>query len=359
MSNIVLPFLVFGLSYAITSVLIPEVIKVAHRYDLQDVPDERKVHVGKVPRFGGIAMFAGFILTILVSALSELRPEFQYFLGGIFIIALTGIRDDLAPLEARWKFLGQIVAAVMIVQFSDLTIGNLNGLFGIHELPYYVDYPLTLFFIVGITNSFNLIDGINGLAGSVSLVILSALGLWFSFAGYGVLTIFCFSMVGAIIAFLRFNFTPAKIFMGDTGSLMLGFMISAILLFFFHENATVATIPSKEMLHFPSAASTVLAILLYPVFDTYRVFAIRIYRGCSPFSPDKNHIHHVLLRIGFSHTKATRSIVGYQIVFMLVFTFLSHLGLNENILLLLMVLTLLTSMSLLARCRDKKVTETS
>ncbi|MEM6299050.1 MAG: MraY family glycosyltransferase [Bacteroidota bacterium] len=359
MSNIVLSFLVFGLSYATTSIFVPEVIKIANRYDLQDVPDERKVHTEKIPRFGGIAMFAGFILTILVSALSELRPEIQYFLGGVVIIALIGIRDDLAPLEARWKFLGQIAAAIMVVQFSGLTIGSLNGLLGVYELPLYVDYPLTIFFIVGITNSINLIDGINGLAGSVSLVILSTLGLWFSFAGYGVLTMLCFSMVGTIIAFLRFNYTPAQIFMGDTGSLMLGFTISAILLFFFRENSAVAAIPSKEILHFPSAASTVLAVLLYPIFDTYRVFAIRIYAGRSPFSPDKNHIHHVLLRIGLSHTKATRSIVCYQIIFMLVFASLSHFGINENILLLIMITTLLVSMGLLIRYHDKKVTEAS
>lgn len=340
-----LPFLAFGLAFAITSLLLPQIINIANRYHLQDQPNERKVHKNNIPTFGGIAIFFGFLLATLVSAFADMSAQFQYLIGAILTMVIVGMRDDFLELSARWKFIGQVAAAFILVHFAEIHIVSLNGLFGLHELSPFVSYPLSMFVIVGITNAFNLIDGINGLAGTVSWVIFAVLGSWFTMAGYGLSAILCFSMVGAITGFLRFNYSPARIFMGDTGSLLLGFVISALIMVFAREN-----LANAEVSGFPNIASPVSAgviLILYPAFDTFRVFIIRIREGRSPFSPDQNHIHHMLLHMGLSHMAITRTIVSAQVILVGTFLSLSCLGINENILVASMFLALLAAVGVL------------
>lgn len=340
----ILPFLAFGLAFVVTAFLLPEIIKIANRYGLQDEPNERKVHQHKIPTFGGIAIFFGFIVASLIGSLNELSIQMQYFLGSIILIVIVGMRDDFLALSARWKFIGQIAAAFVLVHFAKISIGDLDGLFGVYQLPVYVNYPLSIFVIVGITNAYNLIDGVNGLAGTVSLVVLFLLGTWFYLAGNPTLAVFCYSMSGAIVAFLRLNYTPARIFMGDTGSLLLGFSISGLIFLFLDQNIAL------EGTGFPYIASPVsagLVMVLYPAFDTFRVFVIRVYEGRSPFSADQNHIHHLLLQLGYSHMRVTKVIVLSQLLLISSFLYLSFLGWNENILVATMIFIVLVVIGIL------------
>ncbi len=351
MFTFILPFLAFGLAFAITSLLLPEIIKIANRYGLQDVPNARKVHAHKIPTFGGMAIFFGFVMASLLSTFADLDTTIQYFLCGILVVVVIGMRDDFLALAAKWKFLGQLLAAFLLVHFGEMRLLNINGLFGLHALPFVLDYGLSLFIIVGITNAFNLIDGVNGLAGTVSLVVLSFLGAWFFWADVLVLSIFCFSLVGGIIAFLRFNYTPARIFMGDTGSLLLGFTISGMIFLFLRHNASSQIFGAA---HVPSFISAGLVLILYPAFDTLRVFVLRIWEGRSPFSADQNHIHHLLLRLGLSHMQVTGLIVSVQVILITIFLILSKWGVNENYLVASMVFTVLVVVGLLQLFHNRK-----
>jgi UDP-N-acetylmuramyl pentapeptide phosphotransferase/UDP-N-acetylglucosamine-1-phosphate transferase len=209
--------------------------------------------------------------------------------------------DDLKNLSARYKFIIQAGLAAMIA-LSGIRITSFDGLFGINEIPLSAQYTFTILAIVGITNAFNLIDGIDGLAGGLGFMSLTILGIFLTTSGDVNTALIAFALAGGILAFLYFNFNPARIFMGDTGSLVLGFVIAVLCIRLIQINA-IAVKPIISQ-----APVFVLGIVLIPVFDTLRVFAIRIWKGGSPFVADKTHIHHLLTNAGMSHTVASRLI---------------------------------------------------
>ena len=209
--------------------------------------------------------------------------------------------DDLKGLSARYKFIIQAGLAALIA-LSGIRITSFDGLFGLNDLHMTAQYTFTILAIVGITNAFNLIDGIDGLAAGLGFMSLVTLGLFLTMSGDVNTALIAFAMAGGILAFLYFNFNPAKIFMGDTGSLVLGFVISVLCIRLMQVNGSVV---KPVMLHAPVF---VLGIVLIPVFDTLRVFALRIWKGQSPFTADKTHIHHLLTNAGFSHSFAAKLI---------------------------------------------------
>ncbi|MEP0986305.1 MraY family glycosyltransferase [Ekhidna sp.] len=284
----------------------PVVIRIFKSIDLLDRPDKRKIHSVSTPSLGGIAIFIGILLAVMMSvSFAELASQ-KYFIGGGILIFLLGVRDDLSSLMAHHKLVVQIFASFLVVYFGGIKIEGFHGLFGVENFPWILDEIFTIFVIVVMTNAFNLIDGIDGLAGSIALVISAFLGWAAIQSGYYLDATFAFTIVGASLGFLLYNWYPSKVFMGDTGSMVFGFILTILMVKFL-----AVPIPPSVIIS-PVAVS--LALFVLPVYDTLRVFIIRFYTGKHPLSPDRNHIHHVLLKLGYNHASSTLILVGYNIL---------------------------------------------
>ena len=239
------------------------------------------------------------------------------------VIFFLGIKDDILILSASKKFIGQLLAAGIIIKFGGIQITNMHGFLGVYEIHHITSIILSIFTIIVITNSFNLIDGVDGLAGSLGLLTTLVFGVYFFYAGQLTYAVMAFALAGSTIGFLIYNFSPAKIFMGDTGSLLLG-LINSILVIKFID---VAGNPNPAaILPLESAPALGFAILMIPLFDTLRVFSLRILDRRSPFSPDRTHVHHFLLDLGLSHRMVTVTCVSVNISFIILAYFLRHLG---------------------------------
>lgn len=336
-----------GLAFLITFFGIPVIIKVAKDKKLYDVPGDRKIHKEVIPTLGGLGIFAGFIFAVLMAMPAGLMSSFQYFLAAIMLLFFMGIKDDILILTAGKKFAGQLVAAAIVIQFGGVHISDMFGIIGVHTLPPAASFLLTMFTIVVITNSFNLIDGVDGLAGSLGVLTTLLFGTYFYFAHDILYTLMAFSLAGSLIGFLYYNFSPAKIFMGDTGSLLIGFVNSLLVIHFIN----TASSPSA-VLPVASAAAVGFAILMIPLFDTLRVVGLRLIQKRSPFWPDRSHIHHLLLDQGMSHKMITISCVAANILFVAMSYFLRVLG--SAIDLLFLVLAAILSISIIYSNRPKK-----
>jgi UDP-N-acetylmuramyl pentapeptide phosphotransferase/UDP-N-acetylglucosamine-1-phosphate transferase len=296
-------FIIGGLlAFLLTFYAIPILIQLAHRKKLYDLPDERKVHTKVIPRLGGIAMFIGVLLSLLLTIVLNSQNGFQYYTIALLVIFFLGCQDDLLSISPMKKFTGQLIVAAVLTFKGKLLITSMHGFMGLQALDPFSSYFLSFFTIILIINAFNLIDGIDGLAGTISLVTSAVLGIYFLLNGDTAHAQLAFTLAGSIAGFLIFNFHPARIFMGDTGSMLLG-LVNAILVIHFIEKAPVYT-------QYPFQASPAIGfgILLIPLMDTLRVFGIRILHRRSPFTPDRNHLHHILLAKGFSHKTITQSI---------------------------------------------------
>ena len=310
-----------GLAFLITFFAIPVIIQVAKDKKLFDEPDERKVHKNVIPTLGGLGIFAGFIIATLMGVPSASSSELQYFAAATTVIFFLGIKDDILVLSASKKFIGQLIAAGIIIKFGGVQITNMHGLLGIYEIPHIASIVLSLFTIIVITNSFNLIDGVDGLAGSLGLLTTLVFGAYFYYAGQLAYAVMAFALAGSIIGFLIYNFSPAKIFMGDTGSLLLGLVNSILVIKFIN-------IAGNPVSNFPIEAAPAIgfAILMIPLFDTLRVFGLRIIDRRSPFSPDRTHVHHFLLDLGLNHRMVTITCVLVNITFISMAFFMRSLG---------------------------------
>jgi UDP-GlcNAc:undecaprenyl-phosphate/decaprenyl-phosphate GlcNAc-1-phosphate transferase len=328
------------ISFLITFSAIPIIMRVAEMKHLFDVPDDdRKLHANPVPSLGGIGIFAGFILAILM-AVPNGGLELQFMTAAFMVIFFLGIKDDIVVLTPLKKFLAQLVAAAILIFKGGVMITSMYGFLGIQELPYAFSVAITFFTIIVITNSFNLIDGVDGLAGSLGMLATCALGIYFFLAQQHLYSVMAFSMAGALTAFLIFNVSPAKIFMGDTGSLLLG-TVNSILVIKFIQLAS----DTGGVLFVPSAPAIGFAVLFVPLFDTLRIFAYRILSRRSPFSPDRNHVHHLLLEKGCSHNMVTFLALAFNVA-IIALTFIGR-NLGNTILLLGLISVGFSTISLL------------
>jgi UDP-N-acetylmuramyl pentapeptide phosphotransferase/UDP-N-acetylglucosamine-1-phosphate transferase len=300
----------------ICNFLIPKIIYTAKRKRLLDIPDNhRKIHAQTIPNLGGIAIFSSFIFMACMAANYAAFPGLNYFIAAILVLFVTGVKDDLIGVSPGTKFLAQFVASVLLVLFADIRLTSLHGFLGFYgQLPY---WGSVLFSIVGcmfVTNAFNLIDGIDGLAGSIGILCSGFFGFCLYTNGQTSYAYLAFSLMGALIAFLRYNHSPARVFMGDTGALTIGFTITILSILF------IETYPAQEpSLLWPvqgkyGSIVLALAILFVPVFDTFRVFTTRILKRHSPFKADRTHLHHYLLDLGFSHAKTVRILVSANLL---------------------------------------------
>jgi len=318
--------------------LIPQIIPLALKKHLVDEPSgSRKVHAHPVPNLGGVAIFSGFLLSSASCIPLQLLPEAGTLLSSGLILFMTGIKDDLIGLSPRVKFMSQLTASGIVAVVADLRIKTFYGFGNFVELDYSGSIIITVIFITGLINAYNLIDGIDGLAASLGLLFTIVYSVLFFEAGEleWVMLALCFA--GSLTGFLFFNVTPAKIFMGDSGSMLLGFMAAVFSLKFLGLCAAGAV----DVFYIkPASACTIaVSIVIVPVFDTIRVFLLRILKGKSPFYADRSHLHHVLLSIGFTHISAGLILIGLNAVCTLV-AILLH-GLGDDVLICLLFLILL------------------
>jgi len=261
---------------------------------------------------GGIAIFLGFFVASLVWIEILSWKEIKFIMASLFVIFFIGVRDDLVPLRALVKLLGQIMVALLIIVLLDLRLKSFYGLFGIEELPMFVSYFITVLTIIVITNSFNLIDGLDGLAGSIATVALLAFGIWFYLVGDQIYSILAFAMMGSILAFLIFNWDPSEIFMGDTGALVIGMLLSILTIHFIEFNHNL---PDSDPYKFTSSIGAAACFIIIPLIDTCRIVILRISKKQSPFAPDKSHIHHAIMRLGKTHAQTTIILVCVHVFF--------------------------------------------
>lgn len=297
-----------ALAFTVAFVAIPLVIYFSKKKNLLDKPDHRKQHKAPIPTMGGLGIFAGLAASSLVW-LQLITPREGFSLAiAIIMLLVTGVVDDLKGVSAGKRFLIQLFAGVISVQ-AGFVFHFPAGFLGIYHFPIYFEYVFTIFLIAGVTNSFNLIDGIDGLAGGIGFINAILFGFLFIYFDNIPFATLAFAFAFSLLAFLKYNFNPASIFMGDTGSLVLGYLMV---------NFSLKLIGiSQSSLKNNTFILIVFALLLIPVIDTLRVFLFRALKKKSPFSADRTHIHHLLLKTGFNHKKASFILYGANVLLIL------------------------------------------
>ena len=327
--------LAITISFLLTFFTLPIVIRLFRAINFIDTPDRRKIHTISTPSLGGIAIYLSILLTIaFVVPFSELYSH-KFLIAGILVALILGIRDDISSLYANQKLVVQTLAALLAVQYAGIRITGFYGMAGLGEVHEFIAIGISIFIVISLTNAFNLIDGIDGLAGSLALLSSSLFGFWFLQAGDQFYSILCFTVASAFAAFLFFNWQPSKIFMGDTGSLVTGFLLSCIAIEFINSNSQMVAGPLK----FNSFVAVAISLLIIPIYDTVRVFTIRISRGKSPFIPDKKHIHHILLKQGFSHGRASLVLIAFNLLIVIGTVLMDQIGNTRLILSQIIVIT--------------------
>ena len=327
----------FLLSVGTGWVIIPRIVMISKKKRLFDELSARKSHTGMVPRLGGASFFPTFLFAFTLTMgmryifgynvaddyfMDSLR-ELMFLLAGSTVLFCVGMADDLTGVGYKGKFLAQTLSAVLIC-CSGVEITSLDGLLGIYEIPYWVGIILTVLIIVLLANAYNLIDGIDGLCSGLSLLALLTFGFWFIVHGIYVYAMMAMAMAGVVLVFFFYNVLGKrlKVFMGDTGSLLLGYLIAFLGLKFYSLNV------SGEFFRINAAPAVFLGVVSIPVFDVVRVFCARMSAGLSPFYPDRRHIHHKLLRIGLTHLQSAMVIVLLQVGFILLNFLLRNVGIN-------------------------------
>jgi UDP-GlcNAc:undecaprenyl-phosphate GlcNAc-1-phosphate transferase len=314
-------------AFFVTVFSIPYVIHLAHLKQLLDAPNQRTIHESSTPRLGGLSIFAGFASAFTIYS----TPDFVLMkvFAGTIILFFIGLKDDILPVSAFKKFFIQVLATGIVMFLGDIRISSFHGIFGIYQLPDGISYMFTFIIIIGLTNAFNLIDGIDGLAGCITVLVNLMLAYIFiclmpdSYFSKGIAAL---SLVGAVAGFLRYNIHKAKIFMGDTGSLVCGFVTTCLV---------IIMVEAKDdygSYFLPNSPVLGMSLLVIPIVDTLRVFIIRVLQGRSPFDPDKNHLHHALLNTGLSQLSTLFVLIAINIGFISVFLYFKQIDLSIQLL---------------------------
>ena len=313
--------LVFLTAFIVVLYSTPALIKVAVLKRLIDVPSEdRKIHKRAIPTIGGIIIYAATLFSFSLwyniddlndfSQIYESVKEFKILVATSLVLFFVGVKDDIIGTAPVKKLFANILVGLILVLMGDIRITGLHGVFGVNEIPVWGSVFLSLFTYIVVVNAMNLIDGVDGLAAGVGFIASSVFGAWFVFANEFTLAALSFSLSGALLGFLIFNFSPAKIFMGDSGSLIIGMFLCVL---------------SIKLIEFPvtridnfwihiSNPMIVIAALSYPLTDTLRIFIIRAAKGQSPFAADRNHLHHRLLDSGYSHVQTVIIIYVFSVL---------------------------------------------
>ena len=341
----------FITAFALSYLLIPHIIKVAHYKGLYKPPEARDAHEEETPRLGGIAIFSGLTFALLLWTPNQFFSHFQALLSAFLILFLVGVRDDIKAILPGKKLLGQLLAAAIVVFKGNVFFKSFHGVLGIEQIPLWASYAFSVFTIILLINAFNLIDGINGLAGSVATLFSISIGIWLYLAGAEIEFLLAFALAGATLGFLAYNFR-SKIFMGDTGSMLLGLVSAVLLIRFLEWNETL---PKGNPLHIAPAPAVAVGLLILPLFDTLRVFVLRILRGKSPLQADRTHLHHLLLDLGLNHLQATAVLILSNIGIIALCYYFQKLKSGSLILLILAIAVLLSWFLAFLHRRAKRI----
>lgn len=321
----------FFFSFIITFYAIPTIIKISRRKNLMDEPGLRSSHIRKIPNLGGIALFAsiGFCAPIFAY---ELFETYKFLFASLVILLYIGVMDDVVVVRAYKKLIAQILVTVLMVLGSDVRISSFFGLFGVYEISYFFSVLVSTVIFIILINAFNLIDGIDGLSGGFAIICSLIFGIsYFRLGEYNYpLVVLCAIIIGSVLAFLYYNlsnYRVNKIFMGDTGSLILGFLLAFTAIIFINLFIDKADVNIPKY-HLQSAPVIAIAILILPIVDTLNVIIIRLLQRKSPLDPDKNHIHHKLLKLNLTHRRSSFYIIVYYIFVVGIAYYFRHLHIN-------------------------------
>jgi UDP-GlcNAc:undecaprenyl-phosphate/decaprenyl-phosphate GlcNAc-1-phosphate transferase len=317
-------------AFFVVLLTMPSLIKVARMKHLVDEPAEsRKLHQRSVPTIGGIIIFAAIIFSYalwfpeakligdassgyqaLYSAMGQAYSDFKFVLAAMVLLFFIGVKDDIIGFSPVKKLVGHMLVGYILVVMAGIRISDMHGVFGIYELPAAYSIAFSLFVYVVLVNAFNLIDGVDGLAGGIGLIASLAFGSWLLQSGDIALALLAFVLSGALAAFLVFNAHPARVFMGDSGSLIVGAILAVLAIRIVdHDTSRL-----PQYLRQISTPIFVMSVLAYPLVDTLRIFIYRMVRGVSPFAADRNHIHHRLLALGLGHRGTTLVLYLYALL---------------------------------------------
>ena len=322
-------------AFIVVYISIPTIVIVANMKHLTDDPGKRSAHTLNTPTLGGLAIFAGFLISSALWIDIQHFGEFQYLVAAIIVLFFVGIKDDILVIAPLTKFSGQAAAALILIIFSDIRISHLHGFFGVEEINYYLSLAISLLTFLVIINGFNFIDGVDGLSAAIGIITSSAFCYWFILVGEYQLAVISLALTGALFAFFLFNVfgEKNKIFMGDTGSLLIGLVISLLVIRFNELNID----KTKPFAIYPAPAVS-FGVLIIPLFDLMRVMFIRFVTRKPVSSPDKNHLHHQLLELGLSHSKITLIISSANLLFIyFVFYTSSFISIRRQLLLILII----------------------
>lgn len=316
------------LGFLLVLIAVPPIIRVAKAKHLFEPFEERKVHTEVVPPLGGVAIFIGFTLSAIFATDGLEFDSLKYIIAGIILMFFVGLKDDLMIISARKKLIIQIIATILFISFTSIHFTNLHGVLGEYKIGHLTGISLTLFTMIVIINAFNLIDGVDGLASGLGMLASFVFGTWFYLTENFPLAIIAFALFGSLAAFFLYNVfgNRNKLFMGDTGSLIIGLLIAIMVVYFNEMNLT-----APEPYRIGGAPAVSFAIIIVPLIDTLRVMTIRVAQRRSPFSPDKNHIHHRLLSLLHSHLKVTLIILAGNALLIAIALGFNHFRLNINL----------------------------
>jgi len=350
-----IPILALLFAFLVTYISIPSLVDVARIKHLYDEPNERTSHLANTPSLGGMAIFAGFIISIMIFLYIPDIPYIQYVIAGIIVVFFIGLKDDVIVVAPATKFIAQLFAATIIIDLGDIRLHGLYGFLGVTDIGYLASDVLTIFVIISVVNAFNLIDGIDGLAAGIGVLASIVFGTWFYLTGNIQLTILSCALIGALLAFLRFNLFSKKnkIFMGDIGSLLLGFIMAILAIKFNDLNGSMGQAPFRVA----AAPAVSIGILIIPIYDTIRVSLVRLFHGRSPFSADREHVHHYLVELTGSHKTTTAIMLLVNIVFIAISFLLSELRIFQLTLILFALAAIVSYIPYLLLRRKRKATE--
>lgn len=310
--NIQSLFIYSSISFLIAFLIFPIQIKLLRQWKVLDSPGKHKIHEDFKPSMGGLPIVIAVAFSLLIALSLHELAKYKYFFLAISLMIITGLRDDILTLSPRQKMLSQFLPLIILVVFGGAVLTSFYELSETWVFNKYAAWLITFFTILILTNAYNLIDGIDGLAGTVGVIVLTSLGLWFYNIDQWTLALISFSFSSALLAFLFFNWQPSKIFMGDTGALTIGFLFSYLIIQFINANHGL---PAENSFKFQASISSAICILIIPIFDTLRVIILRLRKLQSPFYADKNHLHHQFLNLGLSHAASVFWLMAINLCF--------------------------------------------
>ena len=318
-------------SALIVYLAVPKIIIFSREFKLLNPPSKRDSHNVRMPIFGGIAIFSGIIFSMLFWG------DFQqshFILASLFIVFFIGMIDDLLNLSPLKKLVGQFLAIAICMYGHDIIIFSMHGVLGFKEINYLFSILFTFFVCVVIINSYNLIDGVDGLDAGIGIISSISFGTIAYFTNQINIAILSFSLTGALIAFIRYNFNPAHIFMGDTGSLVVGMTLSVLAINLINSGIIIEKIPPFEIKYINKGPLLSIAFLAIPLFDSLRVFVVRTIKKTNPLSAGRGHIHHALLDLGLNHKTTSILLCITQLLLIIISFLLLPININLSILIL-------------------------